>query len=81
MARSVWKGPFIDGYLIKKVQNAMAASGKIEPIKTWSRRSTIVPFFVGFTFNVHNGNKFIPVTVTEENLVNFRQLEPILVMV
>lgn len=65
MARSVWKGPFVDGYLIKKIQN-MIASGKTEMIKTWSRRSTIVPFFVGFTFSVHNGNKFIPVTVMEE---------------
>ncbi len=65
MARSVWKGPFIDGYLIKKVRDAVG-SGRGEIIKTWSRRSTIVPFFVGFTFNVHNGNKFIPVTVTEE---------------
>ncbi|WPY00537.1 30S ribosomal protein S19 [Candidatus Trichorickettsia mobilis] len=65
MARSVWKGPFVDGYLIKKVQNMMS-SGKTEMIKTWSRRSTIIPFFVGFTFSVHNGNKFIPVAVTEE---------------
>ncbi|WP_316354993.1 30S ribosomal protein S19 [Candidatus Trichorickettsia mobilis] len=65
MARSVWKGPFVDGYLIKKVQNMMG-SGKTEMIKTWSRRSTIIPFFVGFTFSVHNGNKFIPVAITEE---------------
>lgn len=65
MARSVWKGPFVDGYLIKKVQN-LVESGKSEIIKTWSRRSTILPMFVGFTFAVHNGNKFIPVAVTEE---------------
>ncbi|MCC8370626.1 MAG: 30S ribosomal protein S19 [Rickettsia endosymbiont of Stiretrus anchorago] len=65
MARSVWKGPFVDGYLIKKVQKLME-SGKSEMIKTWSRRSTILPIFVGFTFSVHNGNKFIPVSVNEE---------------
>jgi small subunit ribosomal protein S19 len=65
MARSVWKGPFVDGYLIKKVQN-MLSSSKPEMIKTWSRRSTIIPMFVGVTFSVHNGNKFIPVAVTEE---------------
>jgi small subunit ribosomal protein S19 len=65
MARSVWKGPFVDGYLIAKVQKVLE-SGKSEIIKTWSRRSTILPMFVGFTFAVHNGNKFIPVAVTEE---------------
>ena len=65
MARSVWKGPFVDGYLIKKIQKLME-SGKSEMIKTWSRRSTILPIFVGFTFSVHNGNKFIPVSVNEE---------------
>ncbi|WP_064429641.1 30S ribosomal protein S19 [Rickettsia sp. Tenjiku01] len=65
MARSIWKGPFVDGYLIKKVQKLMG-SGKSEMIKTWSRRSTILPIFVGFTFSVHNGNKFIPVSVNEE---------------
>ncbi|HJD61072.1 MAG TPA: 30S ribosomal protein S19 [Rickettsia endosymbiont of Degeeriella rufa] len=65
MARSLWKGPFVDGYLIKKVQKLME-SGKSEMIKTWSRRSTILPIFVGFTFSVHNGNKFIPVSVNEE---------------
>lgn len=65
MARSVWKGPFVDGYLVKKVQDHRQ-SNKSEMIKTWSRRSTILPFFVGVTFAVHNGNKFIPVTVTEE---------------
>ena len=65
MARSVWKGPFVDGYLLKKVQKLMDAGNK-EIIKTWSRRSTILPMFVGFTFAVHNGNKFIPVAATEE---------------
>ena len=65
MARSVWKGPFVDGYLLKKVQKLLDAGNK-EIIKTWSRRSTILPMFVGFTFAVHNGNKFIPVTATEE---------------
>ena len=65
MARSVWKGPFVDGHLLKKVQKLMDAGNK-EIIKTWSRRSTILPMFVGFTFAVHNGNKFIPVTATEE---------------
>ena len=65
MARSVWKGPFVDGYLIKKIQK-LVESGKSEIIKTWSRRSTIIPLFVGHTFLVHNGNKFIPVVVTEE---------------
>jgi small subunit ribosomal protein S19 len=65
MSRSVWKGPFVDGHLLKKVQNAME-TGKKEVIKTWSRRSTIIPVFVGYTFAVHNGNKFIPVAVSEE---------------
>ena len=65
MARSIWKGPFVDGYLIKKA-NALLASGRHDPIKTWSRRSTIIPDFVGVTFAVHNGRKFIPVFVTEE---------------
>lgn len=65
MARSVWKGPFVDGYLLKKV-DALRATGKHTVIKTWSRRSTILPQFVGFTFGVHNGNKFIPVLVNEE---------------
>jgi small subunit ribosomal protein S19 len=65
MARSVWKGPFVDGYLIKKVQN-LIDSDRSEMIKTWSRRSTILPLFVGTTFAVHNGNKHIPVTVSED---------------
>lgn len=64
MARSVWKGPFFDRYLLKKV-DALNAAGRKDPIKTWSRRSTIIPHFVGMTFAVHNGRKFIPVFVTE----------------
>lgn len=64
MARSVWKGPFVDGYLLKKA-DAVRESGRKEIIKTWSRRSTILPQFVGLTFGVHNGKKFIPVIVSE----------------
>lgn len=64
MARSLWKGPFVDGYLLKKVE-ALRASGKNQPIKTWSRRSTILPQFIGVTFAVHNGKKFVPVLVTD----------------
>lgn len=65
MARSVWKGPFVDGYLLKKAEAAQG-SGKKVNIRTWSRRSTILPQFVGLTFDVHNGHKFIPVYVSEE---------------
>jgi small subunit ribosomal protein S19 len=65
MARSNWKGPFVDGYLLKKAETARA-SGRHDVIKTWSRRSTIMPQFVGLTFGVHNGHKHIPVLVTEE---------------
>ena len=65
MVRSVWKGPFVDGHLIKKVQTHLKESSN-KPIKTWSRRSTILPQFVGITFNVYNGKKFIPVLVSEE---------------
>ena len=64
MARSVWKGPFVDSYLLKKAEVARA-SGRNDVIKTWSRRSTILPQFVGLTFGVYNGQKFIPVLVTE----------------
>ena len=64
MARSVWKGPFVDGYLLKKAE-ASRGTGRNEVIKTWSRRSTILPQFVGLTFGVHNGQKFLPVLVTE----------------
>jgi small subunit ribosomal protein S19 len=65
MSRSVWKGPFVDLHLLKKSE-AMSESAKNSQIKTWSRRSTILPQFVGQTFNVHNGHKFIPVYVTED---------------
>ena len=65
MARSLWKGPFIDGYLLKKAEAARGA-GRNQAVKTWSRRSTILPQFVGLTFQVHNGNKFIPVVVSED---------------
>ena len=65
MARSVWKGPFVDGYLLKKAV-AARASGRNEIIKTWSRRSTILPQFVGLTFGVYNGQKFIPVLVSDQ---------------
>ena len=64
MARSVWKGPFVDGYLLKKAE-ATLASGRNTVIKIWSLRSTIMPQFVGLTFGVHNGQKFVPVLVTE----------------
>ncbi len=65
MPRSVWKGPFVDGYLLNKAE-AVRASGRNEIIKTWSRRSTIMPQFIGLTFGVYNGRKFIPVQVTEQ---------------
>ncbi|MCX6547635.1 MAG: 30S ribosomal protein S19 [Holophagaceae bacterium] len=64
MARSLKKGPFIDSHLQKKVEVAQAANDK-RVIKTWSRRSTVVPQMIGLTLAVHNGNKFIPVYVTE----------------
>ena len=65
MARSLKKGPFADESLMKKVK-ALNESGKKEVIKTWSRRSTIFPDFIGHTFAVHNGKEFIPVYVTED---------------
>jgi small subunit ribosomal protein S19 len=65
MARSVWKGPFVEDYLIKKVQQA-AESNNRNPIRTWSRKSTIIPLFVGYSFEVYNGKKFIPVAVSED---------------
>ena len=70
MARSIKKGPFVDGHLMAKVEKARAINDK-KPIKTWSRRSTITPEFVGHTFNVHNGKIFQPVFVTE-NMVGHR---------
>lgn len=70
MSRSVWKGPFVDSYLLKKAE-ASRGSGRNEIIKTWSRRSTIMPQFVGLTFGVYNGKKFLPVLVTE-NMVGHK---------
>ena len=70
MSRSVWKGPFIDRHLLKKVEKYLA--GEIKGvIKTWSRRSTITPDFVGLNFTVHNGRSFLPVYVTE-NMVGHK---------
>ena len=65
MTRSVWKGPFVDGYILKKAE-AARASGRKDVIKTWSRRSTIMPQFVGLTFGVYNGMKHVPVLVSED---------------
>jgi small subunit ribosomal protein S19 len=70
MARSVKKGPFVDGHLMQKVEAAQASKDK-RPIKTWSRRSTILPDFVGLTIAVHNGKQHIPVYVTE-NMVGHK---------
>ena len=65
MARSVWKGPFVELSLLKKAEDAQEKTSTA-PIKTWSRRSTILPQFVGLTFNVYNGRKHVPVSVNEE---------------
>jgi small subunit ribosomal protein S19 len=65
MTRSVWKGPFVDGYLLKKAETSQS-SGRKDVIKTWSRRSTIMPQFVGLTFGVHNGHKHVPVSISED---------------
>jgi small subunit ribosomal protein S19 len=70
MARSLKKGPFVDEHLSKKIM-AMNESGEKRVIKTWSRRSTIIPEFVGHTIAVHNGNKFIPVYISE-NMVGHK---------
>ena len=70
MSRSIKKGPYVDSKLIKKIEN-MNKNGKKIPIKTWSRRSMITPDFVGHTFAVHNGNKFIPVFINE-NMVGHK---------
>ena len=64
MTRSVWKGPFVDRHVLKKVEETLEG-GKRTVIKTWSRRSTILPQFVGLTFGVHNGHKFVPVLVND----------------
>ena len=65
MARSVWKGPFVDGFVLRKADKARAG-GRNEVIKIWSRRSTILPQFVGLTFGVYNGQKHVPVQVSED---------------
>lgn len=70
MARSVKKGPFVDGHLIKKVETVKATNDK-RPIKTWSRRSTVLPDFVGLTIAVHNGKQHIPVYISE-NMVGHK---------
>ena len=70
MARSIKKGPFVDGHLITKVEKALAVQDK-RPIKTWSRRSTVLPDFVGLTIAVHNGKQHIPVYITE-NMVGHK---------
>jgi small subunit ribosomal protein S19 len=70
MGRSVKKGPFVDAHLVKKVEAVRATSDK-RPIKTWSRRSTVLPDFVGLTIAVHNGKQHIPVYVTE-NMVGHK---------
>ena len=70
MGRSIKKGPFVDGHLLKKVEAASATNDK-RPIKTWSRRSTITPDFVGLTIAVHNGRQHIPVYVSE-NMVGHK---------
>jgi small subunit ribosomal protein S19 len=71
MSRSLSKGPFVDGHLLDKVKLTDTAAGKRQVIKTWSRRSTIIPEMVGLTIGVHNGRKFIPVFVTE-NMVGHK---------
>ncbi len=65
MSRSVWKGPFVDLHVVKKAEAAQSGAAR-GPIKTWSRRSTILPQFVGLVFSVYNGRKFIPVSVNED---------------
>ena len=65
MARSVWKGPFVEESLIKKVDKQKNDPSK-KPIKTWSRKSTIIPDFVGISFLIYNGKKFIPITISED---------------
>ena len=65
MARSVWKGPFVDPSLIKKIEKQKNTTN-MKPIKTWSRKSTIIPEFVGSNFLIHNGKKFISITISED---------------
>jgi small subunit ribosomal protein S19 len=70
MARSVKKGPFVDAHLIRKIETAQATKDK-KPIKTWSRRSTVLPDFIGLTIAVHNGKQHIPVYISE-NMVGHK---------
>ncbi len=70
MARSLKKGPFVDAHLLKKFDN-LIETGERKVIKTWSRRSTVIPEFVGFTIAVHNGHKFVPIYITE-NMVGHK---------
>ena len=65
MSRSVWKGPFVDPSLLKKVEK-MKGQSNAAPIKTWSRKSTIIPEFIGTSFLIYNGKKFIPITISED---------------
>ena len=65
MARAIWKGPFVEESLIKKVEKQQNQTNR-KPIKTWSRKSTIIPEFVGFSFLIYNGRKFIPLTISED---------------
>lgn len=71
MTRSIKKGPFVDYYLVEKIERMEKDGGVKKPIKTWSRRSMIIPEFVGYTFNIHNGKTFVSVFVTE-NMVGHR---------
>ena len=70
MSRSVWKGPFVDPSLIKKVER-LKSQPNPQPIKTWSRRSTIIPEFIGISFLIYNGKKFIPIKISEEMVGEF----------
>ncbi|HLG20937.1 MAG TPA: 30S ribosomal protein S19 [Bdellovibrionota bacterium] len=70
MGRSTRKGPFVDGHVMKKIKECEEA-GQKKVIKTWSRRSTILPEFVGYTFAIHNGRKFLPIFITE-NMVGHK---------
>ena len=66
MTRSVWKGPFVDGFLLKKADAVQSSGRNKDVIKTWSRRSTVMPQFVGLTIAVYNGQKHVPVVVSED---------------
>ncbi len=65
MSRAIWKGPYVDPNLLKKVEKMKDQTNK-SPIKTWARKCTIIPEFVGFSFLIHNGKKFIPIKISEE---------------